>query len=130
MTVKLSVDSWFREIYVPRIWRVNLATELDFREKNRACFRSIGARFWRQPSTLGLFFEEKVMKTIFPVFGAQKLRVRIKDNKNSTHSKFQRFLFPFSSEFSDLHFPSYVFYNLPVLCHVSHTVSLGYLWKD
>ena len=58
---------------------------------------------------------------------SQKLRVRIKDNKNSPHGKFQRFLFPFSSKFSDLNFASYVLYNLPVLCHVSHTVSLGYL---
>ena len=66
MTVKLSVDSRFREIHVPRIWRVNLATELEFREKNRACFGSIGARFWRQPSTMPLYYDEKVMKTIFP----------------------------------------------------------------
>ena len=27
-----SVDSWFRKIHVPRVWRVYLATELDFRE--------------------------------------------------------------------------------------------------
>ena len=58
---------------------------------------------------------------------SQKLRVRIKDNKNSPHGKFHRFLFPFSGKFSDLNFASYVLYNLPVLCHVSHTVSLGYL---
>ena len=31
-----SVDSWFREIRVPRAWRVY------FQEKNRACFGSIG----------------------------------------------------------------------------------------
>ena len=37
-----SVDSWFREIHVPRAWRVNLATGFDFREKTRACFGSIG----------------------------------------------------------------------------------------
>ena len=60
------MDSWFREIHVPRVWRVYLATELDFREKNRACFGSIGARFWRQPPTLPLYYEGKVMKTIFP----------------------------------------------------------------
>ena len=66
------------------------------------------------------------MKTTFP----KKLRVRIKDNKNSPHGKFHRFLFPFSGKFSDLNFASYVLYNLPVLCHVSHTVSLGYLWPD
>ena len=58
------------------------------------------------------------------------LRVRIKDNSNSPHGKFHRFLFPFpfSSKFSDLNFALHVLYNLPVLCHVSHTVSLGYLW--
>ena len=43
------------------------------------------------------------------------------------HGKFHRFLLPFSSKFSDLNFASYVLYNLPVLCHVSRTVSLGYL---
>ena len=57
-------------------------------------------------------------------------RVRIKDNKNSPHGKFHRLLFPFSSKFSDLNFASYVLYNLPVLCHVSHKVSLGYLWGN
>ena len=55
---------------------------------------------------------------------SQKLLVCIEDNKNSPHGKFHRFLFPFS----DLNFASYVLYNLLVLCHVSHTVSLGYLW--
>ena len=54
----------------------------------------------------------------------KELRVRIKDNKKSPTGKFHRFLFPFSSKFSDLNFASYVLYNLPVLCHVSHTVSL------
>ena len=37
-----SVDSWFREIPFLRTWRVYLATGFDFREKNRACFGSIG----------------------------------------------------------------------------------------
>ena len=60
---------------------------------------------------------------------SQKQRVRIKDNKTSPHGKFHRFLFPFSSKFSDLNFASYVLYNLNVLRHVSHTVSLGYLWS-
>ena len=57
-----------------------------------------------------------------------RLRVCIKDHKNSPHGKFHRFLFPFSSKFSDLKFASYVLYNLPVLCHVSRTVSMGYLF--
>ena len=37
-----SVDLWFREIPIPRTWRVYLATGFDFRGKNRACFGSIG----------------------------------------------------------------------------------------
>ena len=61
------------------------------------------------------------------VFSQKKLCVRIKDHQNSPHVKFHRFLFPFSSKFSDLNFASYVLYNLPVLCHMPHTVSLGYL---
>ena len=38
-----------------------------------------------------------------------KLRVLIKDNTNLPHSKFHRFLFPFSSKFPDLNSASYVF---------------------
>ena len=44
--------------------------------------------------------------------------------KNSPHGKFHRFLFPFSSKFSDLNFISHVLYNVPVLLHVSHKVRL------
>ena len=117
-----SVDSWFGETHVPQAWRVYLATGLDFREKNRACFGSIGTRLWLQPPALPLYYEGKMMKTIFP----QKLCTRIKDNNNSPHGKFHRFSFPFSSRFSDLNFASYVLY-IYLLCHVSHTVSLGYL---
>ena len=61
-----SVDSWFREIHVPRAWRVYLATGFDFREKSRVCFGSIGARLWLQPPTLPLYYEGKVKNTIFP----------------------------------------------------------------
>ena len=43
-------------------------------------------------------------ETIFP-----ELRVHIKDN-NSSHGKFHRFLFPFSSKFPDLNFAPYVLY--------------------
>ena len=43
-------------------------------------------------------------ETIFP-----ELRVHIKDNKSS-HGKFHRFLFPFSSKFPDLNFAPYVLY--------------------
>ena len=112
------------KIHVPRAWRVYLATGFDFREKNRVFLGSIGGRVCCESPTLPLYYEGKVMKTYF----SQKLRVRIKDNKNSPHGKFHQFFFPFSSKFSDLNFASYVLYNLPVLCHVSHTVSLGYLW--
>ena len=39
-----------------------------------------------------------------------KLRVCIKDDNSSPHGKFYRFLFPFSSKFSDLNFASHVFF--------------------
>ena len=39
-----------------------------------------------------------------------KLRVHIKDNNNSPHGKFHRFLLPFSSKFPDLNFAPYVLY--------------------
>ena len=72
-----SVDSGLGEIHVPRAWRVYLATGLDFREKkscclclifdqNRTSFGSIGTRLWLQPLTLPLYYEGKMMKTIFP----------------------------------------------------------------
>ena len=60
-----SVDSWFREVHVPQAWRVYLATGLDFREKNRASFESIGTRLWLQSPTLPLYYEGKMMKTLF-----------------------------------------------------------------
>ena len=61
-----SVDSWFREIHVPRAWRFYLAAGFDFRGKNRACFGSIGARVCCEPPTLPLYYKGKVIKTIFP----------------------------------------------------------------
>ena len=33
-----SADLWFREIHVPRAWRVYLATGLDFREQKSCLF--------------------------------------------------------------------------------------------
>ena len=110
-----SMDSWFREIHVPQAWRVYLATGLDFREKNRACFGSIGTRLWCLPPTLPLYYEGKMLKTLF----SPKLRVRIKDNNNSPHGKFHRFLFPFSRKISDLNFTSYFLYVYLyyVTCH-------------
>ena len=61
-----SVDSRFREIHVPRAWRVYLATGFDFREKNRVFLGSIGARVCCESPTLPLYYEGKVMKTNFP----------------------------------------------------------------
>ena len=61
-----------------------------------------------------------------------KLRVRIKDNNNSPHGKFHRFLFPFSSKFSDLNFTSYVLYIYLyyVTCHTQWAwVTYGHISK-
>ena len=104
------MDSWFREIHVPQAWRVYLATGLDFREKNRASFETIGTRLY-----LATLLGRKDDEDSF----SPKLRVRIKDNNNSPHGKFHRFLFPFSSKFSDLNFTSYVLciYLYYVTCH-------------
>ena len=60
------MDSWFREIYVLRAWRVHLATGFDFREKDRVCFGSIGVRVCLLSPTLPLYYEGKVKKAIFP----------------------------------------------------------------
>ena len=60
------MDSWFREIYVPRAWRVYLAAGFDFREKTRVCFGSIEVRVRLQSPTLPLYYEGKVKKTSFP----------------------------------------------------------------
>ena len=59
-------NSWLREIHVPQAWCVYLATGLNFREKKCACFWSIGTRLWFQPPTLPLYYEGKMMNTIFP----------------------------------------------------------------
>ena len=61
-----SVDSWFREIHVPRARRVYLATGYDFRKKTRVFFGSIGARLWFESLTLPLYYEGKATKTTFP----------------------------------------------------------------
>ena len=44
---------------------------------------------------------------------------RIKDNNNSPHGKFHRFLFLFSSKFSDLNFASFVLFIYS--CYVRDT---------
>ena len=61
-----SVDSWFEEIHVPQAWHVYLATGPDFHEKIHARFGSIGTQLWLQPPTLLLYYEGKMMKTLFP----------------------------------------------------------------
>ena len=114
------MDSWFREIHVPRAWRVYLATGFDFREKNRACFGSIGVHKLAS-SLLSCHY---IMKEGERGPFSPKLRVRIKDNNSSPHGKFYRFLFPFSSKFSGLNFALYVLYIY------LHTVSLGYLCSE
>ena len=123
------MDSWLREIYVLRAWRVHLATGFDFCEK-KPCL------FWidRSPSLQSVSYlaispragkgDPDCSKTIFPEDFVYVLTTTRTRHMVKSH----RFLFPFSYKFSDLNFSSYVLYNLPVLCHVSHTVSLGYLW--
>ena len=103
------MDSWFREIPIPRTWRVYLATGFDFRGKNRACFGSIGVPMLASVSYLVTIY---IMKEDERGPFSPKLRVRIKDNNSSPHGKFYRFLLPFSSKFSDLNFASYVLYIL------------------
>ena len=110
------MDSWFREIHVPQAWRVYLAIGLDFREKKRACFASIGARVCCQSPTLPLYYEGKMMKAIFLQNYVFVLRTTTR-----LMVSFTDFLFPFSSKFSDLNFASYVLYNLPVLSRVTHS---------
>ena len=52
LAVDASVVSGFREIHVPRTWRVYSATGFDFREKNRAGLGSIGDATLRSVSYL------------------------------------------------------------------------------
>ena len=49
--------------------------------------------------------------------------MRIKDNNNSPHGKFHRFLFPSSSKFIDLNFTSYVLYRFSIMSRVTHSES-------
>ena len=60
----VSVDSWFREIHVPRAWCL-FSDWSRFSRKHRAYFGSIGARLWRQPPTLPLYHEGKVKCEIY-----------------------------------------------------------------
>ena len=95
--------------------RLNLP-RLDsiFAKKNVFVFGRSEPDFGVSSSYLATLLWRKDDKDIFPQ-NLLKLRVRIKDNNNSPH----RFLFPFSSWFSDLNFPSYVLYiyRCYVTCH-------------
>ena len=63
-------------------------TQVNYREHMRRKFRSENLlENGNKNRCLPLYYEGQVMKTTFP----KKLRVRIKDNKNSPHGKFHRF---------------------------------------
>ena len=89
------MDSRFREIHVPRAWRVYLATGFDFREKNRVFLGSIGARVCFQSPTLPLYYEGKAMKTTFPKNYVYVLRT----TKTRHMVSFIDFYFHFSANF-------------------------------
>ena len=55
-----------------------------------------------------------------------ELRVHIKDNNNSPHGKFHRFLFPFSSKFPHLNFAPYVLYIYS--CYETRTWHKQWAW--
>ena len=57
----------------------------------------------------------------------QKVRLQIKDNNNSPHDNFHRFLFPLSSKCPDLNFAPYVIHIYETRMWLK-VVSLGYLW--
>ena len=64
---------------------------------------------------------ERWRRLFFP-----KLRVHIKDNNNSPHGKFHRFLFPLSSKFPDLNFAPFVLYIYS--CHETRTWHKQWAW--
>ena len=57
------MDSWFREIHVPRVWCVYLVTGFNFREKIVLVLGQSDPTLL-QPPTLPLDYEGKVKKTI------------------------------------------------------------------
>ena len=52
-----SVDSWFREIPIPRTWRVYLATGLIFAKKSCLFWVDRSPRRWLPSPTLSLYYE-------------------------------------------------------------------------
>ena len=52
------MDSWFREIPIPRTWRVYLATGFDFREKKIVLVLGRSESMsWLPSPTLSLYYE-------------------------------------------------------------------------
>ena len=51
------MDSWFREIHVPRAWHVHLATGFDFHEKTLLVLDRSESLRWLQSPTLSLYYE-------------------------------------------------------------------------
>ena len=68
-----------------------------------------------------LYYIGKMKQTIF-----SKLRGHIKDNNNSPHGEFHRFLFPFSRKFPDLNFAPYVLYIYS--CYETRTWHKQWAW--
>ena len=66
------------------------------------------------------------MKESWSTLFCPKLSVHIKDNNNSPHGKFHRFLFSFSSKFPDLNFAPYVLYIYS--CYETRTWHKQLVW--
>ena len=84
------MDSWFREIC-----STSLACLFSDREKNRVYFGSIGARFWRQPPTLPLYYEGNGDEDYLPQNYVYVLRTTTPRHVVS----FIDFYFPFLAKF-------------------------------
>ena len=72
------------------------------REKGGRGLRSVEHEY---QITIVVYYVGKITRLFFP-----KLRVYIKENNNSRHGKFHRFLLPFSGKFLDLNFAPFVLY--------------------
>ena len=95
------MDSWFREIHVPRAWRVHLATGFDFHEKNGACFGSIAVPTLASVSYL--------------------VTILLGRKVNGDHF-FRNFVYVLRTTTAH-HMVSFI----SIFTYVAHTVSLGYL---
>ena len=74
------------------------------KKSNAQGFAPVGGE-WAVLELTGTLLWRKGEEDYFP----PRLRVRIKDHKNSLHGKFHRFSFSFSSKFSDLNFASIIY---------------------